>query len=206
MIMTIGHSTLKPEEFIKLIRHHKIDAIWDVRSHPGSTNCPHFNRDAMHSWCPIPCEWVPALGGWNSSHAEWANEFNKYDVDVLCYCHRHFPKQRIAAERKHAADEVSWWNQGLYDYSWFTALPEFMRAAHDLIKFAQINNIAIMCSEAQWWRCHRSMVADYLCFTGNDAAHVMGKRLTLHSRVISDRLDRYDPRIRVEWSKNSAAT
>jgi uncharacterized protein (DUF488 family) len=31
-----------------------------------------------------------------------------------------------------------------------------------------------MCSEAVWWRCHRSMVSDYLKVCGWKVIHIMG--------------------------------
>jgi uncharacterized protein (DUF488 family) len=33
---------------------------------------------------------------------------------------------------------------------------------------------AIMCAEAVWWRCHRSLVADYLKARGVEMLHVLG--------------------------------
>jgi uncharacterized protein (DUF488 family) len=33
---------------------------------------------------------------------------------------------------------------------------------------------AIMCAEAVWWRCHRSLVADYLKARGVKVLHVLG--------------------------------
>jgi uncharacterized protein (DUF488 family) len=33
---------------------------------------------------------------------------------------------------------------------------------------------AYMCSEAVWWRCHRSMVSDYLKVHGWKVMHIMG--------------------------------
>jgi uncharacterized protein (DUF488 family) len=33
---------------------------------------------------------------------------------------------------------------------------------------------AIMCAEAVWWRCHRSLVADYLKARGVEVLHVLG--------------------------------
>jgi len=32
---------------------------------------------------------------------------------------------------------------------------------------------AIMCSEAVWWRCHRSMIADALCARGVEVVHIL---------------------------------
>ena len=31
-----------------------------------------------------------------------------------------------------------------------------------------------MCSEAVWWRCHRSLVSDYLKMNGWTVMHIMG--------------------------------
>ncbi|HEV2819728.1 MAG TPA: hypothetical protein VGW11_04395 [Solirubrobacteraceae bacterium] len=30
-----------------------------------------------------------------------------------------------------------------------------------------------MCAEAQWWRCHRRLIADVLVFAGHDVRHLM---------------------------------
>ncbi len=38
-----------------------------------------------------------------------------------------------------------------------------------------------MCSEAVWWRCHRSMISDYLKVKGWEVLHIMGKeKITEH--------------------------
>ena len=31
-----------------------------------------------------------------------------------------------------------------------------------------------MCAEAVWWRCHRSLIADYLKVTGHTVLHISG--------------------------------
>jgi uncharacterized protein (DUF488 family) len=33
---------------------------------------------------------------------------------------------------------------------------------------------AIMCAEAVWWRCHRSLIADYLKVRGVEVLHILG--------------------------------
>jgi uncharacterized protein (DUF488 family) len=33
---------------------------------------------------------------------------------------------------------------------------------------------AIMCAEAVWWRCHRSLIADYLKARGIEVLHILG--------------------------------
>jgi len=46
-LYTVGHSNHPLERFLDLLRQHGIEAICDVRSHPYSQHCPHFNREAL---------------------------------------------------------------------------------------------------------------------------------------------------------------
>jgi len=46
-IWTIGHSTRTIEEFIDLVRQHRIEILVDVRHFPGSRRVPDFNKDAL---------------------------------------------------------------------------------------------------------------------------------------------------------------
>ena len=54
--------------------------------------------------------------------------------------------------------------------------------------------VAYMCSEAVWWRCHRSLVSDYLKAKGWTVLHIMatGKTeehpYTSPARVVGDRV------------------
>ena len=52
---------------------------------------------------------------------------------------------------------------------------EFKKGIKALEKIANKEATAIMCSEAVWWRCHRSMVSDYLKFNGWEVEHIMSK-------------------------------
>jgi uncharacterized protein (DUF488 family) len=50
---------------------------------------------------------------------------------------------------------------------------EFKKGIDDLLKLAATERTAIMCSEAVWWRCHRSMISDYLKSIGIRVVHIM---------------------------------
>jgi uncharacterized protein (DUF488 family) len=39
---------------------------------------------------------------------------------------------------------------------------------------AEAGPAAIMCAEAVWWRCHRSLIADYLKARGMEVMHILG--------------------------------
>lgn len=51
-----------------------------------------------------------------------------------------------------------------------------------------------MCSEAVWWRCHRSLVSDYLKIKGWKVMHVMNLQkadehpYTTAAKIIDDKL------------------
>lgn len=46
-ILSIGHSTLSYETFLKRLKSADVTAIADVRSSPFSRHLPHFNQDAL---------------------------------------------------------------------------------------------------------------------------------------------------------------
>ncbi len=46
-IYTIGHSTHQIEDFVSLLKRHRIDAVADVRSVPYSRRHPQFNREPL---------------------------------------------------------------------------------------------------------------------------------------------------------------
>ena len=50
----------------------------------------------------------------------------------------------------------------------------FKEEMEKLEKIAIKQRTAYMCSEAVWWRCHRSLVSDYLKVRGWKVMHIMG--------------------------------
>ena len=94
----------------------------------------------------------------------------------------------------------SWQSIGLFDYSWFMTTPHFMDAANYLINLGEFRNVGVMCAEALYWRCHRSMVADYVVYRGGDVLHLQPK-LTSHKAAIGNRLERYDKDIIQVWKQ-----
>ena len=198
-IYTIGHSTLSKEEFLKTIE--SVDTVVDIRSHPTS-KWTQFYKEEMEEWLPkngIQYEWNPKLGGWTQRHLKFEKKFTRHGVDISVYASGKFPKQHIAKTMT-KSDRLTWYNQGLYDFSWFMTLRSFMRAVDEIIVRSKLGErIGIMCAELLWWRCHRSMVADYLTFIGADPIHLQPE-LVHHSDVIGSRLDRYDPRILKKWT------
>lgn len=219
MIYTIGHSKHSQEDFIRIVS--EMDIIADVRSHPGSSSNPQFNREAMRKWLPdaeIEYQWWPDLGGWTEAYrklltsAEY-EELVKLGIDLGSYEGRKFPKHRIAQNLDVPIDKPTWTNVGLRDYSYFMALRSFQEAVDELIKQSEKSKIAIMCSELHWWRCHRSMISDYLVYLGVDSQHIMPRfrkagfasnKFVNHKDVLGNRLERYDSFVLTRWQKVAA--
>jgi uncharacterized protein (DUF488 family) len=164
-IWTIGHSTRTLDEFISLLKANEINLLADVRAWPSSKRYPHFNKDALAELLNaqrIRYEHFPELGGKRKSKPDsrntaWRNasfrgyadymeteQFQK-GIERLLDIAGQGAATRPAAEPKH--DE------------WEAVTP---RA------------IAIMCAEAVWWRCHRSLIADYLKARGVEVLHILG--------------------------------
>jgi len=50
---------------------------------------------------------------------------------------------------------------------------EFKEGIKELLELASEKRIAVMCAEAVWWRCHRSVIADYLKSIGVVVKHII---------------------------------
>lgn len=214
MIFSLGYSTFSADDFVDICKAANINTIIDTRSHPGSSKYPHYNKDNMAVWLNnhnVDYEWWPELGGWNTHHIEYLYFKEKYDVDVAMYLDGHFPKQRIAKAHKLNEGESGWTNYGFHDYQHYMQLDEFIDSANKLINLPNDINFAMICCEACWTRCHRSMIADYLYHIGYDVFHVTPRfrkikkprtvvSIKRHGDVIGTRLTRYHPDIIAKWN------
>jgi uncharacterized protein (DUF488 family) len=143
-IMTIGHSTRTAEAFLSLLEAHGVQAIADVRRIPKSRRHPHFAGEAL--------ERILARHG-------------------LAYAH--FPG--LGGLRKGAPDSsnAGWRHPSFRAYADYMGTSEFQQALESLLTFATKFPVAVMCAEAQWWRCHRQLIADALVARGIDVRHIM---------------------------------
>jgi uncharacterized protein (DUF488 family) len=69
----------------------------------------------------------------------------------------------------------AWWtNQSFHNYADYALSAAFMDGLIELEEVGEDQPVAIMCSEAVWWRCHRRIIADYLLQRGREVFHLMG--------------------------------
>jgi uncharacterized protein (DUF488 family) len=164
-LWTIGHSTRPIEEFIALLRSAKLDVLIDVRSFPGSRRYPQFNKENLR-------EAVSAAG-----------------VDYL-----HMPE--LGGRRKARPDShnLAWRNESFRGYADYMETAAFREGIERLLQIAKERRVAIMCSEAVWWRCHRSLIADYLKGKGVTVLHILTEtkierhRFTSAARIVDGEL------------------
>ncbi|MEO5810802.1 MAG: DUF488 domain-containing protein [Rhodanobacter sp.] len=143
-IWTIGHSTRTLEEFLELLDTYAIEALADVRSFPGSRRYPHFHREALAIS-------VPAHG----------------------IAYQWLPK--LGGRRRVLRDSpnTAWRNASFRGYADYMATAEFSEGLDELLAYASGRRTAIMCAEAVWWRCHRSMISDVLSVRGIEVIHII---------------------------------
>ena len=148
-VWTIGHSSRTIDDFLTLLSSERIQLVADVRRFAGSRAHPHFN--------PLPL--TAALA--------------EHGVDYLA-----FPD--LGGRRKPRPDtpHTVWRNPSFRAYADYMDTPGFTAALDGFVAVAEERRAALMCSEAVWWRCHRSMIADALKVRGVRVLHIMGEGKT----------------------------
>jgi uncharacterized protein (DUF488 family) len=147
-IWTIGHSTRTIDEFISLLKGNEIELLVDVRAWPSSKRYPQFNKETL---------------------AE--------SLTVHGIRYEHFPE--LGGKRKSNPDSrnSAWRNVSFRGYADYMQTEQFQKGIERLLDVAaKAGPTAIMCAEAVWWRCHRSLIADYLKARGVEVLHILGAK------------------------------
>ena len=164
-VWTVGHSTRSAEEFTQILTAHGIQVLVDVRMFPGSRRYPQFNRAALSE----------SLNG-------------------LAIEYKHEP--RLGGRRSPRADShnTAWKNPQFRAYADHMETDEFRDAVKELLQVASERRVAVMCAEAVWWRCHRSLISDYLKAAGHTVMHIMDEKkteehpFTSAARIVDEKL------------------
>jgi uncharacterized protein (DUF488 family) len=106
----------------------------------------------------------------------------------------HFPELGGRRKALPESPNSTWRNEMFRGYADYMETEEFRNAINALIAEAEDRRTAIMCAEALWWQCHRSMMADYLKAAGWQVLHILGTekteehRYTEPARIVEGRL------------------
>jgi len=148
-IFTVGHSTRPIAEFIGLLKQSDVQHLVDVRKMPRSRTYPQFDGDALLAslqQAGIGYEHAASLGGLRSRSRDVPPETNAF-----------------------------WENASFHNYADYAMTEPFRSALQSLRERAHRDRVAIMCSEAVWWWCHRRIIADYLLHAGDPVVHIVGR-------------------------------
>jgi uncharacterized protein (DUF488 family) len=146
-IWTVGHSTRTAEQFREILLAHGIQVLVDVRSFPGSRRYPQFNRSAL-----------------SESLTSHAIEY------------KHEPRLGGRRSPRRDSHNTAWRNASFRGYADYMDSEQFKAGVEELLELAREKRVAVMCAEAVWWRCHRSLIADYLKAAGYEVIHIMDEK------------------------------
>jgi uncharacterized protein (DUF488 family) len=157
-IWTIGHSTREIDIFISLLKENGITLLADVRMYPGSKRYPQFGKEVL----------AKSLG----------EQGIRY---------QHFLELGGRREVKPDSKNTAWRNEMFRGYADYMETKDFRDGIARLVDLAagrvrpdgglaeKTGRTAIMCAEAVWWRCHRSLISDYLKAQGVEVLHILDR-------------------------------
>ncbi len=106
----------------------------------------------------------------------------------------YLPIQELSGRRPKQADpwpRNCWRNRSFANYADFMRTPEFREGVRMLLAAARGVNLGVMCAEAVPWRCHRSLIADYLVVEKHRrVTEIVGTRARPHQLTACARIVR----------------
>ena len=149
-ILTIGHSTLPIEDFIRLLLDNGVEVVLDVRTVPRSRHNPQFSADSLAQ----------------SLYASGLLYENRKELGGLRRPRKDSPNS-------------AWRNVSFRGFADFMQTEEFARTVDALAVRAARERCVLMCAETLPWRCHRSLIADALTVRGSNVVHIMSPGKTI---------------------------
>lgn len=145
MLLTYGHGTDSSERTCLTLRAAGVSSVVDIRTAPGSRRNPQFARAELERWLP---------------EAGIAYRWEK----------------RLGGFRRPGPGnpDVVWREDMFRGYAEYMRSAQFGDAIDDVLAEAARRQVAVMCSESVWWRCHRRLVADFAAVVrGVEVRHLM---------------------------------
>ena len=116
-----------------------------MRAWPSSKRYPQFNKEAL------------------------AESLSAHGI-----CYEHFLE--LGGRRRPRSDSknTAWRNASFRGYADYMETEQFHKGVERLLGLPrEAGSVAIMCAEAVWWRCHRSLISDYLKGRGIEVMHIL---------------------------------
>ena len=147
IVWTIGHSTHPIDKFIAMLKSFGIKVLADIRSLPGSNKYPQFNQDALRK------------------------SLQEAGIGYV-----HMPGLGGRRRPRPDSENTAWRSRAFMGYADYMETDEFKKAVAELEEMALKQRLVYMCAEVLWWRCHRSLVSDYLKVNGWKVMHIMDEQ------------------------------
>jgi uncharacterized protein (DUF488 family) len=148
-VWTIGHSTRSAEAFGQLLLSHHIESLVDVRSFPGSRRFPQFNRTSLQ------------------------DHLGTLEIQYV-----HAPELGGRRKPNKHSHNTAWRNDSFRAYADYMETESFQEGVKELLELAAESRTVIMCAESLWWRCHRSLISDYLKAKAVQVIHILDEKKT----------------------------
>ena len=145
MLLTFGHGAASEEQMTRLLRDAGVSLLIDVRTAPGSRRHPQVARAELERWLPE------------------AGISYRWD-------------KRLGGFRRPERDspDVTWRVDMFRGYAGHMRTADFLAAADEMLAQASRQVTTVMCAESLWWRCHRRLLADFVCAArGVPVRHLM---------------------------------
>jgi uncharacterized protein (DUF488 family) len=123
-VFTVGHSTRSAEEFVALLKAHRIQLLVDVRTVPRSRHNPQFNRDTL------------------------PETLRRAGIEYL-----HLAELGGLRKAREDSTNTGWRNLSFRGFADYMQTPEFENGLARLMDLAKTRRAAVKCAEAVPWRC-----------------------------------------------------
>jgi uncharacterized protein (DUF488 family) len=130
---------------LAILRSAAIELVVDVRTVPRSRHTPQWNRERA-------AVALPTLG----------------------IGYHHLPALGGFRKPRPGSSNTGWRNLSFRGYADYMATDGFAAGLAELLALAAGSRVAIACTEAVPWRCHRSLIADALIVRSVEVRHLVG--------------------------------
>jgi len=153
IIYTLGHSTRTIEEFVEILKIYDINMLVDVRAIPRSRYNQQFNKENL--------------------------------INTMKTCNiKYFALPSIGGFRRPKNDSINLaLDHSFRGYADFMQTKEFTENLLKIVVLAKENCLAMMCSEALPWSCHRILISDVLVVRHVKVLHIISKDSVLAHKL-----------------------
>ena len=147
VLFTIGHSTRPREDLIEILQANRITMLVDVRRYPSSRTNPQYNSDSL------------------------ADDLPQHGIRYVWLEKLGGRREGLGRQSKNNCLK----NRSFRNYADYMETPAFLDGFNQLTELIHEGIVSIMCAEALYWRCHRSLISDFAKSKGLQVVHLVGR-------------------------------